>query len=67
MLKNLIALAIGIVDEVGYGENTKAAIITRGIAEMNEFAVASGAHPNTMMGLCRFGGFDYHLPLTAVS
>ncbi|MBB4071008.1 NAD(P)-dependent glycerol-3-phosphate dehydrogenase [Leucobacter sp. OH2974_COT-288] len=55
VLKNLIALAIGIVDGVGYGENTKAAIITRGIAEMNEFAVASGAHPTTMMGLAGLG------------
>lgn len=55
VLKNLIALAIGIVDGVGYGENTKAAIITRGIAEMSEFAVASGAHPTTMMGLAGLG------------
>src|SRR5690606_5905352 len=45
VLKNLIALAIGIVDGVGYGENTKAAIITRGLAEMTEFAVSQGADP----------------------
>ncbi len=55
VLKNLIALAIGIVDGVGYGENTKAAIITRGLAEMTEFAVASGADPVTMSGLAGLG------------
>lgn len=55
VLKNLIALAIGIVDGVGYGENTKAAIITRGLAEMTEFAVASGADPSTLSGLAGLG------------
>ncbi|WP_307866600.1 NAD(P)H-dependent glycerol-3-phosphate dehydrogenase [Leucobacter chromiisoli] len=55
VLKNLIALAIGIVDGVGYGENTKAAIITRGLAEMTEFAVASGADPTTLSGLAGLG------------
>ncbi|MBT1018183.1 NAD(P)-dependent glycerol-3-phosphate dehydrogenase [Canibacter sp. lx-72] len=55
VLKNLIAIAIGIVDGVGYGENTKASIITRGIAEMTEFAVASGAYPTTMTGLAGLG------------
>ncbi len=55
VLKNLIALAIGIVDGVGYGENTKAAIITRGLAEMTEFAVASGAEPSTLAGLAGLG------------
>lgn len=55
VLKNLIALAIGIVDGVGYGENTKAAIITRGLAEMTEFAVASGADARTLSGLAGLG------------
>lgn len=55
VLKNLIALAIGIVDGVGYGENTKAAIITRGLAEMTEFAVAQGADPTTLVGLAGLG------------
>lgn len=55
VLKNLIALAIGIVDGVGYGENTKAAIITRGLAEMTEFSVASGADPTTLSGLAGLG------------
>ncbi|WP_369808043.1 NAD(P)H-dependent glycerol-3-phosphate dehydrogenase [Leucobacter chinensis] len=55
VLKNLIALAIGIVDGVGYGENTKAAIITRGLAEMTEFAVGLGGNPATMSGLAGVG------------
>ncbi|CAG7616390.1 NAD(P)H-dependent glycerol-3-phosphate dehydrogenase [Leucobacter soli] len=55
VLKNLIALAIGIVDGVGYGENTKAAIITRGLAEMTEFAVPQGADPTTLAGLAGLG------------
>lgn len=55
VLKNLIALAIGIVDGVGYGENTKASIITRGLAEMTEFSVALGADPVTLTGLAGLG------------
>lgn len=55
VLKNLIALAIGIVDGVGYGENTKASIITRGLVEMTDFAVAFGALPETMSGLAGLG------------
>ena len=55
VLKNLIAVAIGIVDGVGYGENTKASIITRGLAEMTAFAVAYGGHPETMAGLAGLG------------
>ena len=55
VLKNLIALAIGIVDGVGYGENTKASIITRGLAEMTEFAVAQGGDPITLSGLAGLG------------
>jgi glycerol-3-phosphate dehydrogenase (NAD(P)+) len=41
-LKDLIAVAIGIVNGVGYGENTKASIMTRGLAEISRFAVAYG-------------------------
>ncbi|MFE7845132.1 NAD(P)H-dependent glycerol-3-phosphate dehydrogenase [Microbacterium sp. NPDC057407] len=55
VLKNLIAVAIGIVDGVGYGENTKASIITRGLVEMTDFAVALGAHPETLQGLAGLG------------
>jgi glycerol-3-phosphate dehydrogenase (NAD(P)+) len=55
VLKNLIAVAIGIVDGAGYGENTKASIITRGLVEMTDFAVAYGAHPETLSGLAGLG------------
>ncbi len=55
ILKNLIAVAIGIVDGVGYGENTKASIITRGLAEMTDFAVAYGGRAETLAGLAGLG------------
>ena len=55
VLKNLIAVAIGIVDGVGYGENTKASIITRGLVEMTDFAVAHGAKAETLAGLAGLG------------
>jgi len=55
VLKNLIAVAIGIVDGVGYGENTKASIITRGLVEMTEFAVAFGGRAETLAGLAGLG------------
>jgi glycerol-3-phosphate dehydrogenase (NAD(P)+) len=55
VLKNLIAVAIGIVDGVGYGENTKASIITRGLAEMTDFSVAYGARAVTLAGLAGLG------------
>ncbi|WP_396668193.1 NAD(P)H-dependent glycerol-3-phosphate dehydrogenase [Microbacterium sp. R86528] len=55
VLKNLIAVAIGIVDGVGYGENTKASIITRGLVEMTDFAVAQGAEQETLQGLAGLG------------
>ena len=55
VLKNLIAVAIGIVDGVGYGENTKASIITRGLVEMTDFAVAYGGQAETLAGLAGLG------------
>ncbi|HEY8588516.1 MAG TPA: NAD(P)H-dependent glycerol-3-phosphate dehydrogenase, partial [Naasia sp.] len=55
VLKNLVALAIGIVDGVGYGANTKASILTRGLAEITAFSVAYGAKPETMIGLAGLG------------
>jgi glycerol-3-phosphate dehydrogenase (NAD(P)+) len=55
VLKNLIAVAVGIADGVGYGENTKASIITRGLAEISAFAAAYGAEPQTMAGLAGLG------------
>jgi glycerol-3-phosphate dehydrogenase (NAD(P)+) len=55
ILKNLIAVAIGIVNGVGYGQNTKASIMTRGLAEISRFAVAHGAKRKTMVGLAGLG------------
>jgi glycerol-3-phosphate dehydrogenase (NAD(P)+) len=50
-LKNVVAIAAGIADGLGFGHNTRAAIITRGLAEISRLAVQRGANPLTMMGL----------------
>lgn len=55
VLKNLIALALGIVSGVGHGQNTKASILTRGLSEITRFAVALGARRRTMYGLAGLG------------
>lgn len=54
-LKNVIAVAAGISDGIGFGDNTKAALITRGLAEMTRLGVARGAHPETFAGLSGIG------------
>ncbi len=54
-LKNVIALAAGIADGMGYGDNTKAALITRGIKEIASLGVAMGADPKTLNGLAGTG------------
>ncbi|MEY4994598.1 MAG: hypothetical protein RLZ65_447 [Actinomycetota bacterium] len=55
VLKNLIAVAIGIVSGLGYGQNTKASIMTRGLAEITKFAVIQGAKRKTLFGLAGLG------------
>lgn len=54
-LKNVIALAAGMADGLGYGDNTKAALITRGIAEISRLAMAMGAKYETLSGLTGIG------------
>ena len=54
-LKNVVALAAGMVDGLGFGDSAKAAIITRGLAEMTRLGVAAGAHPLTFAGLAGVG------------
>lgn len=54
-LKNVIALAAGIADGLGYGDNTKAALITRGITEITRLGMVMGAEPLTLYGLSGIG------------
>ena len=54
-LKNVIALAAGILEGLGLGYNTRAALITRGLAEITRLGVALGAHPMTFAGLAGMG------------
>lgn len=54
-LKNIIALAAGICDGAGFGDNTKAALMTRGLVEMNRLGVKMGAQSNTFAGLSGMG------------
>ena len=54
-LKNVVALAAGIADGLGYGDNTKAALITRGIAEISRLGVTMGGKAETFSGLTGIG------------
>ncbi|NOS98028.1 MAG: NAD(P)-dependent glycerol-3-phosphate dehydrogenase [Methylotenera sp.] len=54
-VKNVMAIAAGISDGMGFGNNARAAMITRGLAEMTRFGVALGASPETFMGLAGAG------------
>jgi glycerol-3-phosphate dehydrogenase (NAD(P)+) len=54
-LKNVIAIASGIVSGLGHGHNTVAALVTRGLAEITRLAVARGARPETLAGLAGLG------------
>ena len=54
-VKNVIAIAAGAADGLGFGHNTRAALITRGVAEMSRLAMARGADPLTLAGLAGMG------------
>ncbi|MDP2905357.1 MAG: NAD(P)H-dependent glycerol-3-phosphate dehydrogenase [Candidatus Omnitrophota bacterium] len=54
-LKNIIAIACGISDGLGFGTNTKAAILSRGLAEISRLGVAMGAHAHTFSGISGLG------------
>lgn len=54
-VKNVMAIAAGISDGMGFGNNARAAMITRGLAEITRFGVALGAKPETFMGLAGAG------------
>ncbi len=54
-LKNVIAIGAGVSDGLGFGSNTRVALMTRGLAEITRFGVALGANPMTFMGLSGMG------------
>ena len=54
-LKNIVAIAAGAVDELGFGDNGKAGLMTRGLAEMTRLGIALGANPLTFAGLAGIG------------
>jgi len=54
-VKNVIAIAVGCSDGMGFGDNTRAALITRGLAEMNRFVTAYGGRRETLSGLAGIG------------
>jgi glycerol-3-phosphate dehydrogenase (NAD(P)+) len=54
-VKNVLAIATGVADGMGFGANTRIALITRGLAEMTRLGLALGGHPDTFRGLAALG------------
>ena len=54
-LKNIIAIAAGAAEQLGFGDNGKAGLITRGLAEITRLGIAAGANPLTFAGLAGLG------------
>ena len=54
-VKNVLAIAVGCSDGMGFGDNTRAALITRGLVEMKRFVLAYGGQPETLSGLAGIG------------
>ena len=54
-LKNVVAIAAGAAEQLGFGDNGKAGLMTRGLAEMTRVGIAAGANPLTFMGLAGIG------------
>ena len=54
-VKNVLAIAVGCSDGMGFGDNTRAALITRGLAEMKRFVIGYGGQPETLSGLAGIG------------
>jgi glycerol-3-phosphate dehydrogenase (NAD(P)+) len=54
-LKNIVAIAAGAAEQLGFGDNGKAGLITRGLAEMTRLGVAAGANPITFAGMAGLG------------
>jgi glycerol-3-phosphate dehydrogenase (NAD(P)+) len=55
VVKNVMAIAAGMVDGMGFGDNTKAAVMTRGLTELSKLGEALGGHPRTFAGLAGMG------------
>ena len=66
-VKNVIALAVGMAEGLGMGDNSKASIITRGLAETTRLGMALGADPVTFAGLAGRRRPDRHLHVAAVA
>ena len=66
-LKNVVAIAAGAADGLGFGDNGKAGLLTRGLAEMMRLGIAAGANPLTFAGLAGMGDLDRDLRVAAVA